>query len=127
MMNKMICLKNIQCDNHGFTLIELIVVFTILSIIVAIVIPGLASYTEQSKEKVCMANCSQLERMYELYLVQEGIEHSKELFNQFLQDYGSNICPSGGYISYIDGKVICSKHSTNSNDSQQNDESVPFL
>jgi hypothetical protein len=46
--------------------------------------------------------------MYELHLETEGLDHTESLFQQFLNDYEFEICPSGGVISYEDGEVKCS-------------------
>lgn len=31
-------------------------------------------------------------------------------FEEFLKDYEKNICPEYDYITYVDGKVVCSLH-----------------
>jgi hypothetical protein len=48
--------------------------------------------------------------MYESFLDLEGIEHSNIIFAQYQQDYGEDICPENGDISYVDGIVRCSLH-----------------
>ena len=86
-------------------LVELIVVIAILGIIVAIAVPGYLKYVNKAKEEVCNVNCLQLEKMYEMYLEMEVLEHSETLFQQFLDEYEKEICPSDGVITYIDGEV----------------------
>lgn len=76
---------------------------------------------DKGKEEVCNVNCLQLEKMYELYLNTEGLDNSDIVFQQFLNDYKFKICPSGGEISYDDGKVKCSIH-----DNVESEE-IPFL
>jgi hypothetical protein len=39
--------------------------------------------------------------MYETFL--EGIKHSNIIFTLYQQDYGEDICPENGDISYVDG------------------------
>ena len=108
-----------RLDKNGFTIIEMIVVISIIAILGAIAIPSFIGYTEKAKKEVCKVNCLELERMYETYLTMEGIEHSEAVFAQYLHEYGGNICPGHGEIDYVDGKVRCSVHSKENN--------VPFL
>ncbi len=130
----MIILNKIKLNTKGFTLIELIIVISIISILAAITVPNFIGYIEKSKEEVCNVNCLKLERMYELYLETEGLDHSDVLFKSFLNDYSKNTCPSHGEITYINGEVRCSVHideeSIESDDEDDNgleDGSVPFL
>ena len=44
-------LKSIRKENDGFTLVEMIVVIVILSILLAILIPGLISFIDKAKDK----------------------------------------------------------------------------
>jgi prepilin-type N-terminal cleavage/methylation domain-containing protein len=112
--------------NNGFTLVEMIVVMSIIGILGAIAVPSFIGYTEKAKEEVCRVNCLQVERMYEGYLMLENNEHSDEIFNQYMNDYRKDICPNHGDVSYVDGKVRCSIHSKE-NDSESDEEDVPFL
>ncbi|WP_138205985.1 prepilin-type N-terminal cleavage/methylation domain-containing protein [Haloimpatiens lingqiaonensis] len=112
--------------NKGFTLIEIIVVISIIAILCAIITPTYFKYTKYAKGKVCNVNCLQLERSYNLYLEKENIEHNDVIFEQFLQNQGKNICPEHGHMIYVDGKVQCSVH-VGDNGKKGNEEEVPFL
>lgn len=107
----------------GFMLVELIVVISIIGILAAIAVPAYGAYVEKAKEEVCKGNCLQVERMYEMHLEIEGIEHSDTVFEQFLMEYGKDICPGHGVITYVEGKVKCSVHTVE----DDNDGEVPFL
>lgn len=48
-------------------------------------------------------------------------------FNQFLIDNFDEACPSGGAITYADGKVKCSVHETNDEENEGPGEEVPWL
>lgn len=104
----------------GFTLIEIVVVIGVLAVLAGVAVATFSGYVEMAREAVCKANCLGLERMYEGYLELEGLEHSDVVFQQFLKEYGKEICPCRGEISYLDGKVRCSVHDEDEGD-------VPFL
>lgn len=121
--------KSKRFNSNGFTIIELILVISILVIIGLIAIPKYKGYREKAKKQVCKINRLQLERMYEMYLTIEELEHSEDLFTQYLHEYDEKICPDNGDINYVEGKVKCSKHDKNEDteNDEKEDESVPFL
>ena len=51
-------LKSIRKENDGFTLVEMIVVIVILSILLAILIPGLISFIDKAKDKQNWGKCT---------------------------------------------------------------------
>ncbi|WP_392486716.1 prepilin-type N-terminal cleavage/methylation domain-containing protein [Haloimpatiens sp. FM7315] len=108
----------------GFTLVELIIVIAIIWILYVITVPAYGKYIKDAKEKVCNANCVQVERMYKCHLELENIKHSENAFSQFMHEYGKIICPCHGEIAYVDGKVVCSVHVK---EDSGGDEDVPFL
>ena len=111
-------------DNEGFTLIEILIVFSILVIIATIAIPRYVNYSDIAKGKVCCANCKIVERSYEAYLVSEDLNHTEILFNQYIIENFNELCPDEGLISYIDGEVYCSIHKPIE---ETDDEEIPFL
>ncbi|RFU67119.1 type II secretion system protein [Peribacillus saganii] len=121
--------------NAGFSMIEVLLVITILAIISSIAVLSLISSIEKAKTDVCNLNTKQVEKMYNTYLLFENdSKHSEALFAQYLQEYGEEICPIDGEILYIDGKVQCSLHSGNGDNGEDDDdedkgegESVPYL
>jgi prepilin-type N-terminal cleavage/methylation domain-containing protein len=114
--------------NKGFTLIELIVVISIMAILSAIAVPVYSSYRKKAEEKVCKANRLQLERMYEVYLFSENFAHTDSVFLQYIDEYDKAICPVHGEISYVDGEVQCSIHtSEDESNSDEEEGEVPYL
>jgi len=100
----------------GFTLVEIIVVIAILGIIAAIPIPRLTGFRSMAEESVCEANRKTVERMYLAFLVENDMDHTDNIFNEFIIDNFNEVCPAGGVIRYEDGKVKCSVHEDGSED-----------
>lgn len=124
------CINKKMYNNGGFTLIEIIIVISIITILLTIAVPSVLGYIETTREKVCETNRLQLQRLYPGYLLSINEEHKDALWNTFLQEYDQELCPSEGTITYVEGEINCSVHSTNNNhDEEENNEdsSVPFL
>ncbi len=121
-------IKNIKQKkyNEGFTLIELITVITIMGIISAVLVPSFLGITRRVKKRVCDINSLGCEEMYGLYLHEKERDHSKTMFDRYVQEQGKDICPDGGAITYTDGKVGCGTHQEG-NDKDDDKEDVPYL
>ncbi len=118
--------------NKGFTLVEMLIVLTITLILATIVITRGFKYIENSRKTVCEANRSQIMKSFEIEHIEMG---SKELLDAGLNkwlienDYGG-VCPSGGVISFVEGEIHCSIHSSDNQDEEPDEEddgSVPFI
>lgn len=94
----------------GFALVELIVVVAILGILVAIAIPRLSGFSSLAEERVCVANRKAVERVYSGFLVENDLDHTELLFDQFLISRFDSVCPAGGTIYYSDSVVDCDVH-----------------
>ena len=101
-------------NSDGFTIIECIIVMSILSVLTAITVMIYIADTENVERTVCNYNCLQLQKMYATYLFTENIDHSDMVFNEFVQDYGQQICPCNCVITYIDCIVYCIVHTRDS-------------
>ena len=59
-------------DQHGFTLIELVVVVLIIGVLASIAVPRLANAWDDAKASACKANMRQIEAALELYYFEHG-------------------------------------------------------
>ena len=96
-------------DQDGFTLVEVIVVCTMMAILAAVLIPSFIGYLEQSKAKECEANRKALV----LQLSAARIRRPETTMSEILAggDGKEITCPSGGVYSAADADtVVCSIH-----------------
>lgn len=111
----------------GFTLIELIVVITILAIISSIAVPSYLVFMDNAKSSVCFANRQQLLKMFQIYLVTEDQLSTDLLFEKYSEENNKNICPQNGVIYMKDNKILCEIHHSEEELEQEGDGAVPYL
>ncbi len=116
--------KRRSLGSDGFSLIEVIVVISIMGVLTVIAVPVFGNYTESARKRVCEINRFELERQYEVYLGVEGSAHSGLILEAYLVQEQINVCPAGGGISYVDGAIRCSEHF---GESVEDGEDVPYL
>jgi hypothetical protein len=66
--------------------------------------------------------------MYEAFLIEEDRENTDIIFDQFMLENYSDICPKDGVIYYLDGKINCKIHegiSGNIDDPDEPEDSDP--
>ena len=59
-------------DQRGFTLVELVVVVSIIGVLTGIAVPHLAKAWDDAKASACKANMKQIEAALELYYFEHG-------------------------------------------------------
>lgn len=97
--------------NHGFTLVELIIVIAILGVLIAIFVPKYIQYAEKARTAVCNSNCTQMQRYInmEKYFDEQNFGHPATIVLS-----SPNPCTSGGKVTanLVDGfyVVTCEKH-----------------
>ncbi|WP_343209000.1 prepilin-type N-terminal cleavage/methylation domain-containing protein [Anaerolentibacter hominis] len=125
-----------QKNNHGFTLVELIVVIAVLVILVGLLAPNVIRYIEKSRDAKCRSAQDAVLRDYkyaltELMAVQTVTRaDALDLLKKEIEGMGAKIqesattitgiCPSGGTYLYsvlgddFDLTITCSKHGSDS-------------
>jgi prepilin-type N-terminal cleavage/methylation domain-containing protein len=90
---------------HGFTLIEMMIVVGILGLIVALAIPNFFKARTNSRIQMCIENLSQIESAKQLW----GVEHGKtdgdapteaDLIGPALYIKKMPLCPGGGTYDF---------------------------
>jgi prepilin-type N-terminal cleavage/methylation domain-containing protein/prepilin-type processing-associated H-X9-DG protein len=61
-------MQNAKKQNNGFTLVELLVVISIIAILLAVLIPVLGMVRGQAKKVICTSNLKQLGIAFDMYL-----------------------------------------------------------
>jgi len=128
-------IRRLGIDNKGYTLLEIMLVLIIISLLVMIAFSGFSVYIKKAKNEVYKANCLQLERMYNIYLLTESAEDSEESFNKFMQEHKEMSQPSMGVIDYRDGDIYYSlnyendseNNISNDNDFNENDDNESYI
>lgn len=116
-------------NQRGFTLVELLAVIVILGIVFSLAVISLGSTKEKAEADVCAANRVEVEKQYRSHLALEDMDHSNAMFNKFLTEFGSDLCPVGGVVTYTDGHVECSVHGEEEPEEEDSgdDGGVPYL
>jgi len=60
-------------DQRGFTLIELVVVITIIGVLVAVIVPAVAGYTDNAKKKAAKADAKNIQTALLVYESEYGV------------------------------------------------------
>jgi len=101
-----------RLNSKGFTLVELMTVFAILSILIMIAMPNFISARDDSAKNVCQANRAMIAKAYQLALVKDS-SITLQSFIDNPENYGDYyaskpVCPLGGTYTSVNGKIVCS-------------------
>jgi len=96
----------------AFTLLELLIVVTLIAILTALAVPGFRRYLESSRGQRCSANILLLETAKDSFIADHPGQPigSADDLSLYLK-YGLPVCPSGGTYSQITdrySRVSCS-------------------
>jgi prepilin-type N-terminal cleavage/methylation domain-containing protein len=92
-----------RASRHGsrraFTVVELLVVITIVSVLIAIVLPVLASARRKAHETTCVSNLHQLAAAWEMYRQDHdgGAPGDLPLLNVYVAGPAVFLCPLDGF------------------------------
>lgn len=115
-------MKNRKLGNDGFSLVELIIVITIMAVLAAVLAPQLIKYIEKSKANVCQHNMGTIDEAIQLEITDKResyINYGKITDLSTVELYDGTQCPSGGtydveVFKLLNGefkiKIECSKH-----------------
>lgn len=110
-------------NKKGFTLIELIIVLSIMAIISAIAIPKFSNIIDSQKEKACIVNREIImEHYYFQKCLDESITLGAILDNSEIYFKEEVSCPSGGTYSVSNGAIVCNIHDDIQPDDEEGDE-----
>lgn len=112
-------IPNGSSSEAGLTLIEVLIVVSILVVILAVVIPNYASSTKRAQTKLCHSTQMMVEAQIELYRLDQkhvfadSTNPTDDIFKRLKADgYVRELptCPAGGTFTWKDNKLICSDH-----------------
>ena len=105
-------------EQQGFTLVEVLVVALLVGVLATMVVPSanrVLTATRQRIEaveyEVCMANCAMTKQLYSDFLLAMRVEHSDEMFREFLYRLDRHSgCAQGGSYFWYNGDAHCDLH-----------------
>lgn len=100
-------------NNKGFTLIEMLIVLTIISVLIILIVPSLSNSSKDINQKGCEALVSVVQAQVYLYQLQEGVLPT-DLAELVKHDYinsDQTSCSNNNKLLYdsVKGKVSFSK------------------
>jgi prepilin-type N-terminal cleavage/methylation domain-containing protein len=108
----------INKKRDGFTLIEIMIVVSIIAILLAIAIPNFIRSRESSRAKACMANLRQIETAKEQWAMNnkknaDSTPTAADLVDEFMKGPAEDTlpeCPAGGTytIGSVNTRPTCS-------------------
>lgn len=93
--------------SYAFTLLELLVVISLIAVLTALAVPGFRRYLESSRGQRCSANILLLETAKDSFIADhpgQAITSPNDL-GSYLK-YGMPVCPSGGSYSNIMDRYV---------------------
>lgn len=109
----------------GFTLIEIIVVIAISSVLFIIALPRWNGFITIVEGVTCDTNLKTINKLYQAFIPENDLDDL--FFVQFISHNINDICPSGGLITIINGKLVCSVHHNHIDEEETIDDEVPWL
>jgi general secretion pathway protein G len=91
--------RQARCDERGFTLVEMLVVITIIALIMGLVGPRVLNYLTESKVKAAKIQIESLASALDLYFLDVGqYPSNSDGLNALMQRPGSTTAWNGPYL-----------------------------
>ncbi len=102
-------------NNKGFTLMELIVAISIISVLGMIMVPALTKYVINAQKGVCESNREEFMYSFRTFkATDEAGLTLEQAINGDIPELAGTVeglkCPSGGEFTVVDGAIHCSVH-----------------
>lgn len=116
-------------NNHGFSLVELIIVIAIIAILSGFLAAGYVRHLKTARAAVCLENRDNLYKEMNTKYADGTYESLKEAYDKLSEHYkDKKLCPSNGTYSWEangDGnnQIVCSVHGASSDTDNDNKNS----
>ncbi|WP_353892726.1 prepilin-type N-terminal cleavage/methylation domain-containing protein [Proteinivorax hydrogeniformans] len=115
-------MKSLKFNEKGFTLLEVLIVISLLGVILVLTVPNIATGSSHANDELCKSTIKVIEGALTQYEIVNNTELNEsklgeENIVEYLhkQNFLQNMlkCPSGGEYSLEGGKIVCSEHNDN--------------
>src|SRR5690625_2815331 len=99
--------KKMFKNNHGFTLIEMLIVLMIISVLIILIVPNLGGKSKEVNDKGCDALVSVVQAQVDTYRLETG-DYPASLDTLETAGYitkDQKTCPNNKELDYSKGKV----------------------
>lgn len=109
-------MHNIQTNNTGFTLIEIMIVVAIIALLASIAVPNYIRSREMARQTSCIVNLRQIDGAIQSWAFERGKQAGQPVTYQDINPYLRNkvACPAGGTgfldsyeIKSVDDAPVC--------------------
>lgn len=97
-------------SERGFTLIEMMIVLTIISVLLLIIVPNITKNSSVANDKSCDATIKMVQGQIGVYMSENNGKPPKNMddLKDYIEDYDETNgvrCPDGSKLTIVNGKV----------------------